>query len=65
MSIRSIQDGTWNVNALVEIFTRYHTNEDVMSMMVKVNDKVCQGYTEAGYKQCPTPIVTLTKKIFL
>ena len=64
VSFRSVNDGTWYMNALVEIFSKYHTNEDVTSMMVRVNDMVSKAYTEQGFKQCPVPIVTLTKKIY-
>ena len=34
------------------------------SMMIKVNDEVSEAYTRAGYKQCPAPVVTLTKRIY-
>ena len=64
VSLRNILSGTWYVNALVETFRSYHRDEDVMSMMTRVNDMVSKAYSKSGYKQCPAPIFTLTKKIF-
>ena len=37
----------------------WYRDEDVMSMMTRVNYRVSKAYTESGYKQCPTPIFTL------
>ena len=65
VSFRSVNDGTWYVNALVDTFSNYHTREDVMSMIVRVNGLVTTAYTGQGFTQCPVPIVTLTKKIYL
>ena len=32
--------------------------------MVRVNGKVSDAYTKQGYKQCPAPVVTLTKHVY-
>lgn len=64
VSFRSIDEGTWYVNALVGIFKQHWVVEDVMSMMVMVNGKVSGAFTSKGYKQCPVPVVTLTKKLY-
>jgi hypothetical protein len=64
VSIRSIDHGTWYVNALVQIFRDYYTTEDVMQMMVRVNGKVAEAYSAQGYKQCPVPVFTLAKSIY-
>ena len=64
VSFRSTDHGSWYVNALVNVFSTYYGNEDVMSMMTKVNQKVTDAYTSRGYKQCPAPVFTLTKKVY-
>ena len=64
LSFRSTEHGTWYINALVDVFGSCHDNEDVMSMLLKVNDQVTQAYTDNGYRQCPAPVFTLTKKIY-
>jgi hypothetical protein len=64
VSFRSINLGTWYVNALVQIFRDYYTTEDVMQMMVRVNGQVTAAYSSKGYKQCPAPVFTLAKSIY-
>ena len=61
------ESGTWYMSALVEIFNEYHTREDVLSMMLKVNQKVNLRYKEQStgsneFKQCLS--VTIRKKIY-
>jgi hypothetical protein len=62
--MRSIDHGTWYVNALVDIFGKYYPSEDVMQMMVRVNGQVAEAYSSKGYKQCPVPVFTLAKKLY-
>ena len=64
-SMRDIRCGSWYINALVEIFGQFYTSESVADMMMRVNGKVFEGYSLQGYKQCPAPIFTLTKKLLL
>ena len=64
VSMRSIDYGTWYVNALVEIFSAYYTSEDIMQMMVRVNGRVTKAFTRQGYKQCPVPVFTLAKSLY-
>ena len=64
VSMRSIDYGTWYVNALVEIFNTYYTSEDIMQMMVRVNGKVAEAYSSQGYMQCPVPVFTLAKSLY-
>ena len=62
--MRSIDHGTWYVNAMVQIFGEYYVHEDVMQMMVRVNGVVTEAYSSQGYKQCPVPVFTLTKSVY-
>jgi hypothetical protein len=64
VSFRSIDHGTWYVNALVSIFSTYHEYEDVVQMLVRVNGHVTNAYTQQGYKQCPVPVFTLAKSLY-
>ena len=63
-SMRDIQCGSWYMNALVEIFGQFYRSESVADMMMRVNGKVSEAYSLEGYKQCPAPIFTLTKKLY-
>ncbi|XP_031561863.1 caspase-8-like [Actinia tenebrosa] len=65
VSWRSTEHGSWYISKLCEVFGKYCDAYDVTSMMVKVNDEVSEAYTKKGYKQCPAPVVTLRKRIYL
>ncbi|XP_028411570.1 caspase-3-like [Dendronephthya gigantea] len=65
VSFRSTHEGTWYISALVEVFSKYHQFEDVLSMMSEVTNIVSKKYTECYQKQCPAPISTLVKKVYL
>ena len=64
VSMRSIDHGTWYVNAMVKIFSQYYMSEDIMQMMVRVNGLVNEAYSSQGYKQCPVPVFTLAKSVY-
>lgn len=65
VSWRSQVHGSWYISKLCEVFRKYCENYDVTTMMVKVNDEVSDAFTKRGYKQCPAPVVTLRKRIYL
>ena len=65
VSWRSQIHGSWYISKICDVFQRYCQTEDLMSMMVKVNQEVSEAFTKQRYRQCPAPVVTLTKKIYL
>ena len=65
VSYRNTKDGSWYIDALCEIFRKHHEQEDVMSMMTRVNNEVQRRkHGESGVRQCPAPVFTLTRKIY-
>ena len=52
------------MSSLVEVFSKQHKFDDVLTMMGKVNDMVWAKGKKTGHKQCPAPITTLTKKVY-
>lgn len=52
------------MSSLVDVFTKQHKIDDVLTMMGKVNDMVWEKGKKKGCKQCPAPISTLTKKVY-
>jgi hypothetical protein len=56
-----VKSGTFYINALVKIFQKYHKDEDVMSMMTRVNKELVGNTLRP---QCPTSVITLAKKIY-
>ncbi|EDO34460.1 predicted protein [Nematostella vectensis] len=65
VSWRSQVHGSWYISFLCEVLSTYCERYDLVTMMVKVNDKVSEAFTRKGYKQCPAPVVTLRKRIYL
>ena len=66
VSWRDPSAGSLFISALVDVFNNNAHDEDVLSMLIKVNakvgDKVAE--TESGdYKQQPQPSFTLRKKL--
>ncbi|XP_066296246.1 caspase-3-like [Branchiostoma lanceolatum] len=65
VSWRNSQAGSWFVQALTEVLTQYAPEEDLLSMLTIVNDKVATRFQSAGKnKQMPAPVTMLRKKLF-
>ena len=63
---RNFETGSWFVDALVDVFKKYVSQEDILSMLIKVNDAVSKRISSISQsRQIPAPIVTLTKKLYL
>ncbi|XP_070570562.1 caspase-8-like [Ptychodera flava] len=70
VSYRSTSQGSWFITTLVDCLKEYHAREDLLSIMVKVNQRIAEGEAEMRvdgrfgiYKQVPAPLVTLRKKV--
>lgn len=65
VSWSNLQKGSWFVQAIVDVFNAYAHEEDVVSMLVRVNGKVAREFeTLNRKKQIPAPVIMLTKKVF-
>lgn len=65
VSWRNSEKGSWFVQALCEIFMTYAGQEDLVSMLVRVNGKVAREFQSYEQKkQIPSPVVRLTKKLY-
>ncbi len=65
VSWRNSEKGSWFVQALCEIFMTYAGQEDVVSMLIRVNGKVAREFQSYEQKkQIPSPVVRLTKKVY-
>lgn len=64
---RDPDTGAWFVNQLYEVITRYASQEDLISMMVRVTGSVAKlnGVSkQQDVKQCPEQRIQLRKKLF-
>lgn len=65
VSWRNSEKGSWFVQALCEVIMTYAGQEDLVSMLVRVNGKVaCEFASYDQKKQIPSPVVRLTKKVY-
>lgn len=65
VSWRNLQKGSWFVQAIVDVFSAYAHDEDVVTMLVRVNGKVAREFESFNRKkQIPAPVIMLTKKVF-
>ncbi|XP_078615877.1 caspase-3-like isoform X1 [Branchiostoma floridae x Branchiostoma japonicum] len=65
VSWRNSMAGSWFIQALTEVLTQYAPEEDLLSMLTIVNDKVATRFQSAGKnKQMPAPVTMLRKKLF-
>ena len=65
VSWSNLQKGSWFVQAIVDVFNTYAHEEDVVSMLVRVNGKVAREFESFNRKkQIPAPVIMLTKKVF-
>jgi len=60
LSFRSRTEGSWFITSLVNNLEKYHENEDVLSILIKVN----RDMSKKPLNQMPMPIATLRKKVF-
>ncbi|XP_033125485.1 caspase-3-like isoform X2 [Anneissia japonica] len=66
VSWRNSERGSWFVQALTETIKEYACDEDLLSMMTMVNNKVARAFESSSgrNKQMPAPVTMLTKKLF-
>ena len=64
ISWRSPQYGSWYISKLCEVFVDFSSQEDLLSMLTIVNERVSEAYTTQGYKQCPAPVSLLRKQVW-
>ncbi|XP_030843308.1 caspase-like [Strongylocentrotus purpuratus] len=66
VSWRDTNRGSWFIQALTEVFLHHAKDEDLLSMMTMVNDKVARAFESATdrHKQMPAPVTMLRKKLF-
>ncbi|XP_071806101.1 caspase-3-like [Asterias amurensis] len=66
VSWRNSERGSWFVQALSEVFLQHAHNEDLLSMMTMVNNKVAKAFESSSgqNKQIPAPVTMLRKKLF-
>lgn len=64
-SYRHPRNGSWYIQCLVEVFSQYAFEEDVLSLLTYVNYNVSRKFkTMRGFRQIPAPQSPLTKKLF-
>ena len=61
LAYRSKSEGSWFISTLIECLQKYHKDEDLLSILIKVNNEM----SRRPLKQMPMPVATLRKKIFL
>ncbi|XP_015764875.1 PREDICTED: caspase-3-like [Acropora digitifera] len=65
LSYRDLRQGSWYIQSLVEVFSQYAFEEDVLRLLTFVNFNVSRKFeTMPGFRQIPAPQSTLTKKLF-
>ncbi|XP_071945612.1 caspase-7-like [Antedon mediterranea] len=66
VSWRNSERGSWFVQALTETFLQHAREEDLLSMLTMVNNKVARAFESSSgrNKQMPAPVTMLTKKLF-
>ena len=65
ISWRHTSNGSFFIDSVNEIFSKYSSSEDVLSMLVKVNALISSKLSKLGIEQIPAPVFTLTTKMFL
>ena len=65
VSWNNLQKGSWFVQAIADVFSAHAHTEDVVSMLIRVNNKVATEFESFNRKkQIPAPVIMLTKKVF-
>jgi len=63
-SLRSTKCGSWYICKLCEVLVDYSTQQDLLSMLTMVTNKVSDCCSDEGYKQCPDPNSRLRKQVW-
>lgn len=67
VSFRSKTQGSWYINTLVKMLDKYADRYDLLSILIKVNDEICQAAAklhDGVYKQSPMPMATLRRRVY-
>ena len=65
VSHRNLRKGSWYIQSLVEVFSQYAFEEDLLSLLTFVNYNISRKFESMrGFRQIPAPQSTLTKKLF-
>lgn len=65
VSWRHPSNGSYFIDAVLNVLRKHALDEDVLSMLVKVNHQVSTNLAQHGKEQIPAPVFTLTKKFYL
>lgn len=64
----SMGTGSWFIQAMVQVFNNYADQEDLLSMLTRVNRAMCEFYNggdpESGHKQISCHLSMLTRKLY-
>ncbi|XP_065918399.1 caspase-8-like [Dysidea avara] len=63
-SWRSREYGSWYISSLCEVLVDNASQQDFLSMLTMVTNKVSEAYTNEGDKQCPVPVSRLRKQVW-
>ncbi|XP_065917252.1 caspase-3-like [Dysidea avara] len=63
-SFRSPKHGSWYISKLCEVLMDNAAQQDLLTMLTTVTDKVSEGCTTKGHKQCPAPDSRLRKQVW-
>ncbi|XP_065917741.1 uncharacterized protein [Dysidea avara] len=63
-SWRSREYGSWYISSLCEVLVDNASQQDLLSMLTMVTNKVSEAYTNEGDKQCPVPVSRLRKQVW-
>jgi len=64
VSWRTPRYGSWYIQSLCDVFVENAPQQDLVTMLLMVNSKVSEIYTNEGYKQCPAPVIMLRKQVW-
>ena len=62
--LRSTEHGSWYISKLCEVLVDNSTQQDLLSMLTMVTNKVSDGCSDEGHKQCPVPNSRLRKQVW-
>ena len=64
VSWRNSSFGSWYVKALVEVFNEESHKEHLLDMLTEVNRRVALSQSQSGYKQIPSTVSQLRRKLY-
>nr|XP_032818164.1 caspase-9 [Petromyzon marinus]XP_032818165.1 caspase-9 [Petromyzon marinus] len=65
VSWRDCKQGSWFIQVMLEVFKKHAVNEDLISMITLVNEKLSNEYQAKGvFKQTSSPLNTLRKRLY-